>query len=225
MLRSRQYSQTGTALLEEFVEGELFSYSAFISQGRVVCAFHVAEFGSVNPFVVDTSFVIPAPAFTPELQHFTERLVKELGIDGGLMHLQYIANEDQFWIIEPTRRCPGDLYSRLIQLSTGYPYAEAYVSSFLSRQIPVQDQLAEHNIVRHTVTAKEAGVLESMTININAVLTAWIPLSTVGEALAPSPKGRVGVAFFTAADVVARDALVQNLLAGNVFELSYSRLQ
>ena len=220
--RSKKHSRTNTAILEEFVEGDLFSYSAFMHEGRVVCAFHVAEFGSVNPFVVDTSYMIPAPKMAPELKQITESISQQLGIGAGLMHLQYIATEDSFWIIEPTRRCPGDLYSRLIELSTGYPYAEAYVSTFLGGRPPRADRLTAHNIIRHTVTTNESGVLESFAINTDAAIIAWTPLATVGEELAPSPKGRVGVAFFAVNNAAERDALVQNLLAGKVFTLSYS---
>ncbi len=222
ILRSKQHSKNRNVLLEEFVQGDLFSYSAFMDEGRVVTEFHVAEFGSVNPFVVDTSFVISPPEFAPELRCHTETLARELGIRAGLMHLQYIATENCFWVIEPTRRCPGDLYSRLIELSTGYPYADAYVSSFLGGQPPVVNNFAARNVVRHTVTGSCAGVLQSLAIKTNVAITEWIPLATVGEKLDPSPKGRVAVAFFEAKDLAERDALVHNLLSGQVFRISYA---
>ena len=88
------------------MEGNLFSYSAFLADGRVNCAFNVAEFGSVNPFVVDTSYVIDVPDREHELKVAVERIAAELGFAVD-WYLQYIASQSQLWIIEPTRRCPG----------------------------------------------------------------------------------------------------------------------
>ncbi|MDC6471614.1 hypothetical protein PQZ11_00980 [Luminiphilus sp.] len=222
MERSRGHSVSGTVLLEEYVEGDLYSYTAFLNEGEVVGAFHVAEFGSVNPFVVDTSFLVPAPKIERELLWSTKMMAQELDIRSGLMHIQYIARDESFWIIEPTRRCPGDLYSLLIEYSTGYPYAEAYICSFLERLVPPIDALKTRPTVRHTVTARNSGTFEALSIDTDVAITAWIPLATVGEALNPSPDGRVGVAFFSPEDELARDALVQNLLAGTAFRLTYA---
>ena len=50
-------SLTHHSIVEEFIEGELFSLSAFLRDQRVSECFHVAEFGAHNPFAVDVSYV------------------------------------------------------------------------------------------------------------------------------------------------------------------------
>lgn len=222
ILSSSNYSSTGNALLEEYVEGNLFSYSAFLADGRVNCAFNVAEFGSVNPFVVDTSYVIDVPDREHELKVAVERIAAELGFCSGLMHLQYIASQSQLWIIEPTRRCPGDLYASLIEFATEYPYAQSYVRCLTNRSIARASGVVKRNIVRHTVSAAEAGIFESITMTGASDLIAWFPLATVGDHLTPSPGGRVAVSFFAPKNVSSRDALVEALLSGTIFDIRYA---
>ena len=214
-------SSRGTALIEDFVEGQLYSYSAFLEAGRVQAAFNVIEFGSVNPFVVDTSYVLAGHRFESELKANVETLAAALSIGRGLIHLQYIASESQYWLIEPTRRCPGDLYSELIKRSTGYPYAEAYASAFVGGDLPKPDQVKPEYTIRHTLAAESEGVLDHVQCLNGAQLTAWYSLASSGARLTPSPGGRVAVAFFTAGSEGERYSLVEDLRAGRVLKIQF----
>lgn len=218
-----QHSAVGEALMEEYVVGNLQSYSAFLHDGKVAQAFSVAEFCSMNPYVVDTSYVLDDNPWEEPLINDVEKIAAESGIKSGLMHLQYIANEDQYWLIELTRRCPGDLYSKLIELSTGYPYADAYVSAFTGRQLPQRDfRKKTESVVRHTVTGRTTGYLESVAMKLNSQMVAWFPLAPAGAYLEPSPGGRVGVGFLRAVDTKQRDQLLKDILSGDVFWLNYA---
>ena len=53
-------------------------------------------------------------------------------------------------------------------------------------------------------------------------LIAWFPLATVGDYLTPSPGGRVAVSFFAPQNVSSRDALVEALLSGTIFDIRYA---
>lgn len=214
-------SSRGTALIEDFVEGQLYSYSAFLEAGRVQAAFNVIEFGSVHPFVVDTSYVLAGHRFESELKANVETLAAALSIGRGLIHLQYIASESQYWLIEPTRRCPGDLYSELIKRSTGYPYAEAYASAFVGGDLPKPDQVKPEYTIRHTLAAESEGVLDHVQCLNGAQLTAWYSLASSGARLTPSPGGRVAVAFFTAVSEGERYSLVEDLRAGKVLKIQF----
>ena len=129
-------SKTGNAIIEEFIAGQLFSHSAFVWDGKVAADFVVQEDCVTNPFTVDTSRV--APDFPGEildsLRASILRLASSLKLTNGLIHTQFIVREDKYRIVEMTRRCPGDLYSLLIEFSTGYPYAASYAAPFVGKE-------------------------------------------------------------------------------------------
>lgn len=214
-------SSRGGAVIEDFVDGQLYSYSAFLEAGKVQIAFNVVEFGSVNPFVVDTSYVLVEHPFEAALKANVEALAEALNIGQGLMHLQYIASETQYWLIEPTRRCPGDLYSELIKRSTGYPYAEAYISAFIGSDLPKPARSKPEYTVRHTLAADREGVLDHVQFLNRVQPSGWYPLASSGELLAPSPAGRVAVAFFNANSASERSSLVEGLRAGKMLKIHF----
>lgn len=216
-----KHSASDSAVIEEFVYGDLHSYSAFLRDGRVQVAFSVAEFCSVNPFVVDTSYVLETNSLEEPLRRDVEKLAAELGIESGLFHVQYITHKERYYLIEATRRCPGDLYSQLISLSSGYPYALAYTSNFIGRSLPPATSERHRYVVRHTVTGGISGILKSVAFNNPADIKQWYPLMTVGETIHPSPAGRVGVGFFEKNNLDETEKLVSDLINGRMFSLEY----
>jgi biotin carboxylase len=56
---AKRFSGTGACLVEEFAEGQLYSHTAFLGEDGVVADFIVEEHGSINPFAVDTSRLVP----------------------------------------------------------------------------------------------------------------------------------------------------------------------
>lgn len=214
-------SRTNKTLIEDFVDGQLYSYSAFLSGGEVTVAFNVAEFGSVNPYVVDISYVVPKLDLATALKKDIEVMANELGITSGLMHLQYITDGRDYWFIELTRRCPGDLYSELIRLSTGYSYADAYISPFIGGELPRQFPTRRNEVIRHTIASDRSSVFESLEFSSANHLMAWHPLARTGETVCPSPGGRIGVAFFGVADASERASVVAKLMSAKSYQIKY----
>jgi hypothetical protein len=216
---ARAASARGQAFVEEFVHGQLHSHSAFIRQGKIVADFFVREDCGSSPFAVDISHV--ADDLPTEVQHGlraqVEALAAGLKLVDGLVHTQFIARDDDWWLIEVTRRCPGDIYSLLIELSTGYPYAASYAAPFLGRAAQKGSASVREHIIRHTVTAREGVELWGLRFNRPVDIRLWIPLATAGDTLAPSPAGRAAIIFFRAASVSERDALYSELLAGALY--------
>ena len=134
---ARGESRSGKAILETFIDGQLLSYSAFLEAARVAEAVIVREDGSVTPYAVDVSHVVRdfPEAAAEVLQDAINRLAEELSLVDGLLHVQFIWDGQRPWIIETCRRCPGDLYPTLIELSTGQPYAGRYASYFVGNSI------------------------------------------------------------------------------------------
>ena len=116
---ARKFSRSKTCIVEEYVEGQLYSHTAFIANRNIVADFIVEEHGTANPFVVDTSRVRYdfASDMLSRIRDAIVLLAKKLNLVDGLVHTQFIENGGSFWLIEVTRRCPGDLYSQLIELS------------------------------------------------------------------------------------------------------------
>jgi len=193
-------SRNRAVVVEDFVEGQLYSHSAFLQDGAIARDFIVREYGHTNPYVVDTSYVVPSFTFTDRIRTEVSKVIEGLALQCGLVHTQFIATDSDVYLIEITRRCPGDLYSELIERSTGYPYPSAYTAAFCQQSIPesTADRQTQGWILRHTVTGDRRGFMEGLHFGRVAAPEAWYPLATTGEWLEPSPGGRVGVAFFRA---------------------------
>lgn len=197
-------SRSATCIIEDYVEGQLYSHSCFLKDGTVLLDFIVEEHGTANPFVVDTSRVVfDFPVNVLEaLRNCTERMAQALEMGDGLVHTQFILQGSEFWLIEVTRRCPGDLYSQLIELTTGVPYAELYASSFVGLPYSkVQKMQKPRWIMRHTMSLPEAGVLGSIRFNCPVMLERMYPMCLAGDALRESPFGRIALLFIRASSL------------------------
>lgn len=195
---ARRASRSGEALIEEFVAGTLHSHSAFIRKGRVVLDFFVDEFCSVYPWQVDCSN--HPSAVGDEVRRGVRaemnRLAAALSLVDGLLHTQFIVNGDRFWIIEPMRRCPGDLYGHLIGRSTGIDYADLYVRAYIDRPLPDDAPVNPPRwFARHTISRSAPSVVFSFGHAIPARSVEIVPLKGSGERLQVAPFDKLGILF------------------------------
>lgn len=196
--QAESFSKTETCIIEEFVSGQLFSHSAFLTDRTIENDFIVEEHGTANPFVVDTSRVINDFP-TDMLQRIRSCVLQvaiQLNLVNGLIHTQFIARGNSFWLIEITRRCPGDLYSQLIEKSTGFPYAEAFTKPFLNQQVTnYNQQLRKAYILRHTISQPSEKICNSLQFNLPLQIEKFVTLSISGDKIKGSPFGRIGLLF------------------------------
>ena len=211
--KANSVSLTDLSIVEEFIEGDLFSFSAFLKDQCVSECFHVAEFGTHNPFAVDVSYVLADSPLEEALIENIEALARHLGLDAGLMHVQYLANKDRYWLVEVTRRCPGDLYSEMITMATGFPYAEAFVSTFLEEKPPEKMAGKTQRYIRHTVNARQEGRLKDLHFHPSLSVERWYQLVRSGEMM-PSGNSRIGVAFYQAQNQFQFSEALDVCLAG-----------
>lgn len=222
---ARNASRSNSHLVEEFVDGRLYSHSAFVKAGKVIVDFIVAEFCTVNPFVVDTSYVDTQfpDSLRLSIRSVIEHIAKSLSFCDGLVHTQFILKNDQFWLIEITRRCPGDLYSQLIELSTGFPYAARYANTFVEKEDGALIHHQVRSIVRHTITQDSKCILMSIQFNDDLDILRFVPIASAGDTLAPSPGGRVGIMFIDSGNISALSDIVglaqnKKLVSINVYK-------
>jgi biotin carboxylase len=210
-----KFSKTKTCIIEEYVEGQLFSHSAFLQNGAITIDFIVEEYGTANPFVVDTSRVVydfPVEVLN-EIRRDICKLAKELDLVDGLIHTQFIKNKNSFWIIEITRRCPGDLYSFLIEASTGFKYAETYAKFFLQQEVDIKiEGLFQKNIIRHTISMKKEGNYNGLEFRYPLSILRLLPLCQLGDKLKASPFGRAALLFISCQSRTEQDLKLKIIL-------------
>lgn len=216
-------SRSRRAIFEEYITGQLYSHSAFIRNGKISTDVIVQEDSIATPFTVDTSRVATnfCQRTLETIRKDINRMVSHLKLCDGLMHTQFIAGKDQYWIIEITRRCPGDIYSLLIQFSTGTPYAANYAAPFIGSS-DCKPAAHTHNeyIIRHTVTSRQGISLWGFRFSQPVDIRLFVPLATAGDFIEPSPYGRAGIFFFSTTSESGQEALYQQLLANKLFSLN-----
>lgn len=218
--KARRESRSQAALVEAFVEGQLISHTAFVRKYEIVADFVVQEDCTIHPFTVDTSRLMTGlpSRLIAAFREYICRIALSLKLEDGLLHSQIIVSGTSHWFIEVTRRCPGDLYSALIEYSTGYDYAANYVAPFIGKPslpLPVASEM--RRIVRKTVASKQAGFFSCFVFDKRAPVTAITPMVSPAQVVREAPFGRAGVAFFEAEsdqhwDTIYNKALRQELV-------------
>jgi carbamoylphosphate synthase large subunit len=219
---AESFSKTRSCIIEEFVCGQLYSHTAFLSNNQIVSDFIVEEHGTANPFVVDTSrliFDFPQKMLR-RIRDSVLKMATELKLVNGLVHTQFIANEGYYWLIEVTRRSPGDLYSRLIELSTGFPYAQAYAMSFLGGTVTANmNPMNPSFVMRHTVSQTTEKTFASLHFNQPLQIDQFVPLSLTGDTVKPSPFSRIGLLFVRAASSDEFDCIFEKTLQRELYSI------
>lgn len=216
-------SREDNFIIEEFVKGRLYSHSAFIVDKKIVSDFIVAEYGSVNPLVVDISHLdygFPKKTWQ-KIQLEIEKIAELLELCDGLIHTQFIFLEGDFSIIEITRRCPGDLYSQLIEMSTGYKYAENYTRPFVGEKLQKSLKLSKNlPIVRNTISQDSCVIFSSVDFLGDCNIMCFVPIAVTGDKIKPSPEGRVGILFMCAESIDDIPNLVEKIATRSLYSIS-----
>jgi predicted ATP-grasp superfamily ATP-dependent carboligase len=221
-LFAKKHSHTNKYLIEEFVTGQLYSHSAFISNRKIINDFFVEEYCIASKFAVDTSWVINNLNNTLKkaIRNSITDIANKLNLKDGLVHTQLIINYDKFWIIEITRRCPGDLYSKLIEFSTGFKYSEEYLKPFLNKRLKQKKILFNNDIIRHTVTTNTEHYYGSIDFEIPVQITKFISLKMSGDFLNIAPKGRASLFFMNFKNKEEFKTTKKLLLKRNLYKLN-----
>ena len=221
--KAEEASKSKKYLIEEYVEGQLFSHSAFISNHKVYIDFFVEEHCIANEFAVDTSWVTNKinKTIVNKIRKTINRIAKELNLNDGLIHTQFILSGNKFWIIEMTRRCPGDLYSNLISTSTGYNYSKEYVKPFINFDI-IDNKMPNdsYKMIRHTITTPEQINFGSIKFHEPILINKYISISTSGSELQKAPHGRAAIIFLNTFNISNFNKIKSLLLKRELYSLS-----
>lgn len=215
-------SKTGACIVEDYVTGQLYSHTAFLQGGDILVDHIVEEHGTANLFVVDTSRVVYdfTESMLASIRANIRLMALELSLQDGLVHTQFISNGEKYWLIEITRRCPGDLYSQLIELSTGLHYAENYARPFIGMPFDVENSPKRSWVMRHTLTQSISFTLGALSFNHPLKLIKWVPISITGDKLRASPHGRIAIMFAEESNEQALDDIYQATLKRQLYEIN-----
>lgn len=110
VIKAFKKSRDGRIVVEPFIEGTLHSLSTFIIDQCVVAYATLNDYSYKNEYMTNTG-VSPADNWEKAVEALipeTEKVAKTLGLVDGLLHMQYIEHQGEFWIIEMMRRTPGN---------------------------------------------------------------------------------------------------------------------
>ena len=201
VIEAREESRSKECLIEEFFEGALFSHSAFIRDKKIMVDFFVDEFCTVYQYQVNCSHHPSSLHIHVQnlVREFIAKIIVRVGLCDGLLHTQFMVNNlGELKIIETMRRAPGDLYGRLIELSTGYAYTAAYVKPFLAESFLDSDVFSRpfKFVSRHTVSSEEdCTPVACQTLSTLGSLMEWIQLKESGQELKRAPYGKYAILF------------------------------
>lgn len=216
------HSRTSTYLIEEFISGQLYSHSCFIRNGKIEEEFFVEEFSTANPYVVDLSRVKTDIKLKvkEKIKVDLSKIINHLNLRDGLIHTQFIERDNVPYIIEITRRCPGDLYSLLIEKATGFEYAKKYVKIFADIINSRQKKISNNFIVRYTITSPAKYEFRSIRSQDDWNLNEVFSLEKSGQQLPGSPNGRAAILFFSPTTRMAQKKLINLLKTRNRLPMS-----
>lgn len=185
-------------VIEEFIEGDLFSHSAFIRDGEIITDFFVHEYCTVYPYQVNSSHVSVglSEIVMYKARCWLKQFSKDLELVNGLVHTQFLSDGDSFSVLEVCRRCPGDLYSLLIQKSTNADYAWLFVSGFVQQKPTASEIISKPRYVtRHTVTVDYNCIYLGSKLTIDCLHSVNYQLKKCGEKLLAAPYDKAGIYF------------------------------
>lgn len=215
-------------VIEDYIEGQLFSHSCFLRDKKIEVDFFVREYGVRSEYAVDLSFVdydLPS-SIKKDFCAAVEKMAQILDLKDGLLHTQFIYTKGEFWFIEVTRRCPGDLYSLLIKASTGFDYAAAYVESFFGEKIKTshriftgRDQLTQKFVIRNTMTGVKSGIFSGVSYSgVSTPMYQFLRLPA-GRYVTSKVEDRVGISFFQFETANKLEVAIDRFLEDDVYKV------
>ena len=194
---ARAASRDGKHVVEAFIEGSLHSHSAFLVDAAIAEEYFVDEFCTVYPYQVNCSNSPSrlSPAVRAKARAAVAALVERLRPVDGLLHTQFMVRDDEVFLIECMRRCPGDLYANLIQYSSGATYIDNYLRPFLGRALAPSQRTTFEPWARHTISLREPAIVWSFRDNFPALDVTVFPLRESGALIDRAPFDKLAIVF------------------------------
>lgn len=154
--------------LEEFIDGELIAYSIFLKNQKIIYKFTAADKTYLNKYLITTAYpTIISDEILLKLQRDIEKMATILMLCNGMFHLQILIKDNIPYIIDVTRRIPGDFFPYLIEYCDKVDYSKAVVEGYTTGII--ENNLIKSNkqdfIIRHCIMPTKNGIYQSLFID------------------------------------------------------------
>lgn len=196
LILAKTHSRKQECLIETFVSGSLHAISVFVKDCTIYWSAFSDESCQAFPYQVDTTQTSSLDsAIKNAVIAEVSLLVSKLSLVDGLLHVQFMTDGENFWLIESTRRCPGDLYGEFIKRVYGVDFIEFYLMPFLSLPYEGFPEIVnvEKKIIKHTVTIAKDGLFKSVKFSNRNV--EFCPIKSTGDFCKKSPYDKIGIIF------------------------------
>ncbi len=147
---NRNKTKLNDYFFEEFIPGSGHGVSFYVKSKKIIYEFYDNEYYSIDRLaVIATSSVSNLNQLHKKrLKNFCIEFMTKYNLVDGLFHIQCILKNDEIYIIECTRRLPGDYYHYFASLSSGENYLHYYINSFIPILQKIITKKPRKNIVR-----------------------------------------------------------------------------
>jgi len=161
-------SKNKRIVIEEFIHGSNHGLSTLIVNKKVKFYFADNEHYFINKYMVSGAST-PTSVSKKNIKSLIEELEKMasiLKLKDGILHVQFILNNNTPYIIEICRRPPGDLYVDFVTHATGINYAAFIVKSFTGASIADIEHTEPNGYhTRHCVMANTPGKVKNIVFD------------------------------------------------------------
>ena len=204
-------------LIEEFVEGSNHGFSALIQDKKVRFYFADNEQYYSNKYMVggaSTPTAVPKSAVDKLIQ-YSELMAEKLQLVDGILHIQFILNqENEPIIIEVCRRAPGDLYVRFVELATGFNYSGAIVACEAGLPRIQYDFISPKDYwIRHCIMSNQEGIFKEIKYeeSIKPYLVEKMIWAKEGEMIQNKLTYKAGIVFLKCATKEEQEEILKNI--------------
>jgi len=157
-------------LIEEFIEGSHHSCSILIKNKKIILSFFANEYFYKNPYLVEGAYSNDDIDNTikKNILKDSQTLIDTLNLSDGLLHIQFIIKDDTPYILEITRRSPGDLYLNLVSYSMGIDFASLIIKLHIGTldKLDIKDT-KQKAILRHCLMSDTNGKISELYFDNN----------------------------------------------------------
>ena len=149
---STQYSRSGEALVEEFMEGPEVSVESYTINGEPHIITITDKMVTELPFFVELGHTEPS-RLTPEQQEDIKKVadaaIRAIGMQNGPNHTEIKVTPSGAKLVEIAARLGGDfITSRLVPLSTGVDMVECSFATLLEEEVKYQNTISQGSAIR-----------------------------------------------------------------------------